>query len=257
MNQQYPQMYYGQDENAVVQQIRQEMPGFSNVRQDFLLYDTIRIGSAVPTNINGWYTNFTNMLAAGGVHSFFDQRQEAETGTTYTNMKKKTGLDWPVIITSFGVDFIYTDPVNSDLYDGDRASAKLWADHIKRHTDGALYTGGADDKILTFLPEHTPYGFGTWGNQVGGDTVGFSSLLANGEPLAGNQFQFKSWALALPKDFSIAVRLNFAKAARDMMALMADVKGIEFANGTYANEAMIRICMRGMRDVQQVGNYIR
>lgn len=251
-----PQMYYGQTEE-IVAKIQSEVPGFKNVRQDFLLYDTIRIGSAVPTNINGWYADYTTMLAAGGVHSFFDQRQEAETGTTYTNMKKKTGLDWPVILTSFGIEFYYFDPINSDLYDGDRASAKVFMDLVKRHTDGALYVGGADDKILTFLPEHAPYGFGTWGNQVGGDTVGFSSLMSNGEPLAGNQFQFKNWALALPKDFSIAVRLNFAKAARDAMLAMATVKDIEFATGTLPGECMFRICARGMRDVQQVGNYIR
>lgn len=255
MNPNQPQMYYGQEEQ-IVAQIRKEMPGFSNVRQDFLLYDTIRIGADVPSNINGWYPDFTTMLAAGGVHSFFDQRQEAETGTTYTNMKKKTGLDWPVIITSFGIEFYYFDPVNVDMYDGDRASAKVFTDLVKRHTDGALYTGGADDKILTFLPEQAPYGFGTWGNQTG-PTVSYSSLMSNGEPLAGNQFQFKNWALALPKDFSIAVRLNFAKAARDAMAAMATVKPVEFATGTYNNECMIRICARGMRDVQQVGNYIR
>lgn len=249
---QQPRQFYGEDAVAQAQAIE----GFNNVRQDFVLYDTIRIGGDVETNINGWYSSFTNLLASGGVHSMFDQRQEAETGSTYTNMKKKTGLDWPVIITSFGVEFWYGDPINVDLYDGDRTSAKQWTDAVKRHTNCGLYTGGADDKILTFLPEHAPYGFGTFGNQVG-PTVSYASLMSNGVPLAGNQFQFANWALALPKDFSIAVRFNFAKAARTIMTLMDTVKPIVFANGEYANEAQIKICMRGMREIQQVGNYIR
>lgn len=253
MNPQYPQVMYGQD---AVEQAR-ALPGFNNVRQTFLLYDTIRIGADVPTNVSGWFTNFTTMLASAGNYSFFDQRQEAETTTAYTNMKKKTGLDWPCIFTDLGIEFYYPDPINVDMFDGDRAAGKMFADFCKRHSYCELFTGGADDKILTFLPEMAPYGFGTSGQQVGGTLVSYSAVLSNGDNLAGNRLQFKDWALALPKDFSVHVRLTLAKAARDMLALMQQVQPIAFANGSFNNEAMIRICFRGMREVQQVGNYIR
>lgn len=249
-----PTMYYGQD---AAEQARNMLPGFTNVRQTFLLYDTIRIGLDVPTNVSGWFTDFTTMLNSAGNYSFFDQRQEAETTTAYTNMKKKTGLDWPVIFTDLGIEFEYPDPVNVDMFDGDRTAGKQFSDFIKKNSYCELFVGGADDKLLTFKPEHAPYGFGTVGHQAGGTTVSYSSILSNGDALAGNRLQFKDWALALPKDYSLHVRLTLAKAARDMLALMAQVQPIVFANGTFNNEAQIKICFRGMRDIQQVGNFVR
>jgi len=248
-----PMVAYGAD---AVEQIRSANEAFVNVRQDFVLYDTIRIGANVPTNVNGWFDNFTNMLSSGNGFSFFDQRQESEAGTAYTNMKKKTGLDWPVIITDLGIRFYYPDPVNVDMFDGDRAAAKIFTDLVPEHSHCALFTGGGDDKLLTFLPEHAPYGFGTAGHQSG-PTESYSSILTNGAPLAGNRFMFKNMAVALPKDISISIKLNFEKFAREALTLLAGVQPIVFANGTLVNECMIRITLRGMREIQQVGNYTR
>jgi hypothetical protein len=244
---------YGQN---AVEEIRSAMPEFANVRQDFLLYDTIRIGENVPANVNGWFPDFTTMLSSGDGFSFFDQRQESEAGTSYTNMKKKTGLDWPIIITDMGIKFHYPDPVNVDMFDGDRASAKMFTQEVPTHSNCALFTGGGDDKLLTFLPEMAPYGFGVQGHQSG-PVESYSSLLTNGVPVAGNRFQFANMAIALPKDISISIKLNIAKQGRDILALMAAVQPIVFANGTLTNEAEIRICIRGMREIQQVGNYTR
>ena len=243
-------------QEAQIEEIRRSDPDFKNVRQDFLLWDTIRIGENVPQNVNGWYTSFTAMLADSNEQSFFDQRQESEAGSAYTNMKKKTGLDWPMIITDLGIQFMYPDPVNADLFDGNRTESKMFTDVVPKDVSCSLYTGGGDDKILTFLPEMAPYGFGTSGQQMGSIET-FSSVLSNGVPIAGNRFIFKNMAIKLPKDISTSIKINFAKPARDLLALMATVKPIIFANGEYKNEAKIRIAMRGMRDIQQVGNYRR
>lgn len=253
MNDQYG-MYYGQD--ALEQ--AWALPGFNNVRQTFVLYDSVRIGArpAAQSGINGWYASLTAMSAVSGGLSFFDQRQESEAGTIYTNMKKKTGLEWPVIFNDIGVDFYYPDPVNVDLYDGDRASAKNFCDFLRKHSVLELFTGGGDDKILTAPCEMLPWGFGTWGHQAGGNVEGYSSLLTNGMPVQSNRTNFQ-WALALPRDTAIRAKITFAPAANEMMALMDDIKPIEFANGTFSNEAMIRVGFMGLRDVQQVGNYFR
>lgn len=231
-------------------------PQFSNVRQDFLLWDTIRIGDDVPTNVNGWYANFATMLAQGDRFSFFNQRQESEAHTAYTNMKKKTGLDWPIYITSIGIGFYYPDPVNVDMFDGDRTAAKVWCDLIPRHCSCSLYTGGADDKILSFTPEMAPYGFGSSGNMTG-PMESFTSIITNGVPMAGNRFLFPTQEIPLPKDTAINLDITFEKAARDAMTLMASVQPIAFANGTLNNECGIRVAIRGQREVQQLGNYTR
>lgn len=230
---------------------------FKNVRQDFLLFDTIRIGQDVPTDqAPGWFKSLEDMANSGTKLSFFDKRQESETGSAYTNMKKKTGLDWPCIFTDFGVGFFYPDPVNVDMFDGDRAAAKLFTTTLPQHMAGGMYVGGSDDKILTFRPEQAPYGYGPVGNQAG-NMAGFSSITGMGDALGGNRFQFANLPLKLPKDISISVQLDATKTAKDLLLKMKEVKPIVFENGTFTNEAIIVVALRGLRAVQQVGDWHR
>jgi len=230
---------------------------FKNVRQDFLLYDTIRIGNDVDTQqAPGWFKTLEDMANSGSKLSFFDKRQESEAGSAYTNMKKKTGLDWPCIFTDFGIGFFYPDPVNVDMFDGDRAAAKLFSATLPQHMAGGMYIGGSDDKILTFRPEMAPYGFGPVGNQAG-NISSFSSITGMGESLAGNRFQFANLPLKLPKDISISVQLDATKTAKRLLTVMEEVKPIVFENGTFTNEAIIIVALRGLRAVQQVGDWHR
>lgn len=229
---------------------------FLDVQQDFLLYATLRIGPAVPENVPGWYKSFTDLANADHQISFLDQQQEAEVGSTYTNMKKKTGLDWHCIFSDFGIGFELPDPLNVGQFDGDRAQAKMFASVVPQHCNGAIYIGGADNKILTFRPEQCPLGFGPSGNQ-NGPTASFGSLITNGIPLAGNRMQFANYPLVLPKDISISVRLNFSAQGKNLLKLMDEVAPISFANGEYQNEAQIKIAFRGLRQVQPIGNLRR
>lgn len=244
---------------AEIQNIQQTDARFQNVRQDFLLYDVIRIGPEVPTDkAPGWYQSFTDLANADIPISFFNQRQESETGSAYTNMKKKTGLDWHCIFTDFGIGWFYPDPVNSDMYDGDRAAAKIFSTMLPQHVNGALYIGGADDKVLNFRPEMTPYGFGAVGNQAGGVSLsGMSSIVTMGDSLAGNRFQFANLPLKLPKDISLEVKLTLTRTAKDILRALNVVKPIVFENGTLANEVIIVAAFRGLREVQQVGDWRR
>jgi hypothetical protein len=246
---------FGQD---AVEAVRQEMGAqFHNVRQDFLLWDTLRIGANVPTQVSGWFANFTDLLADGNKQSFFNQRQESEAHTAYTNMKKKTGLDWHVIITDIGIGFYYPDPINVDMFDGDRASSKLFNEMCMSDSSCALFIGGADYKILSFVPEMAPYGFGPSGNQVGGSLTGYASLVNNGLPTGGNRFWFTNQAIPLPKDTAINVDWLMEKPLRDLMTAMVAPQPIPFASGDYVNEVKVRVCIRGLREVQQLGNMTR
>jgi len=245
-------------QNAV-EMIRQSNPDvFMNVRQDFLLWDTIRIGANVPTQVSGWFATIADFLADGNKHSFFNQRQESEAHTAYTNMKKKTGLDWPTIITDIGIGFYYMDPVNVDMFDGDRAGSKLFKEMCASDSSCSLFVGGADHKILSFVPEMAPYGFGPAGNQVsGGQLSSYSSVMTNGLPDGGNRFWFTNQAIPLPKDTAINVDWTLEKPLRDLMTAMVQPQPIVFASGEYVNELKIRICFRGLREVQQLGNLTR
>ncbi len=227
-----------------------------NVNQEFLLWDTVCIGSDVPANINGWYPTLAAMAASDVPISFFNQRQEGETGTTYTNMKKKTGLDWPVNVESLGIRFVYPDPVNVDMYDGDRTAAKMFREVLCEHTSLSLYIGGSDDKILSLKPAHAPSGYGPMSNQSG-PTASFTSTGTMGQPVAGNRWLWLQQALPLPKDISIEVRLQLSTKAKQLLVLLNQVQPIEFLAGSFANWAMIEVTLRGMRQVQQTGEWHR
>lgn len=246
---------YGQAE--AVEAVRQSQAGFNNVRQDFLLWDTIRIGSDVPVAVSGWFETFADFLADGYTHSFFNVRQESEGHTAYTNMKKKTGLDWHTIITDIGIGFYYPDPVNVDMFDGDRAGSKLFKELCASDSSCSLFIGGADYKILSFVPEMAPYGFGPAGNAVAGDMTGYASTLTNGLPNGGNRFWFTNQAIPLPKDTSINVDWTLEKPLRTLLESIVQPQPIPFASGDFTNEVKIRVCLRGLREVQQLGNLTR
>ena len=111
---------------------------------------------------------------------------------------------------------------------------------------------------MNFRPEHTPYGFGQVGNMQGGASLqGSSTITTMGDSLAGNRFQFANLPLKLPKDISLEVRLTLTATAKDLLRKMDTVKPIQFANGTFNNEVIIIACFRGLREVQQVGDWHR
>lgn len=237
-----------------VRDIQETVEGFKNVRQPFVLWDTIRIGGNVNTAVQGWYTNFTNLMSAGNTHSFFDTRNEAEARLVSTNMKTKGQLAWPFIITDLGIGFYYPDPVNAPLFDGDRSAAKLFVETAMSETTMELFVGGADYKILSLVPEMAPYGFGPAGNQVGG--TGLSSpatLLTNGLPNGGNRFWFTDQAIPMPQGMTININWNLEKVMRELLTFLVAPQPIVFSTGAWANEVRIRIAIRGLRDVQQLG----
>jgi hypothetical protein len=229
---------------------------FNNVEQDFMLWDRVCIGADVPTNINGWYTSFAAMAASDVPISFFNQRQEGEVGTAYTNMKKKTGLDWPAKFDSMGIRFLYPDPVNVDMYDGDRAAAKIFREVLPEHLSLGLYIGGADDKILSLLPAYAPGGYGPVSNQSG-PTASYASTGTMGVAIAGNRWLWLKKALMLPKDISIEVRFQLTTKGKQILALLNIPQPIEFLAGTFSNWAIMEVCLRGTRQVQQTGEWHR
>jgi hypothetical protein len=238
-----------------VRQIQQTQEGFENVRQPFVLWDTIRIGANVNTAVQGWYTNFTNLMAAGNTHSFFDTRNEAEARLVSTNMKTKGQLAWPFIITDLGIGFYYPDPINAPLFDGDRAASKIFQETAMSETTMELFVGGADYKILSLVPEMAPYGFGPSGNLIGGTGLASpSTLMSNGLPTGGNRFWFTDQAIPMPQGMTININWNLEKVMREVLEMLIAPQPIAFQAGTYANEVKIRIAIRGLRDVQQLGN---
>lgn len=241
---------------GMIEKVQSSVEGFNNVRQEGLLYDVIRIGSEVEDNVPGWYKTLSNVADADVPLSFFDQRQTSEAGEAYTNMRKKTGIDTPWIFTSFGIGIVYPDPINTDMFDGDRAAAKVLSHGVVNHSVANIFLGGADNKFLTGRIEHLPYGFGLTGNQMG-NIESYASLLTNGDALGGNRFKFPNMPMVLPKDISLSVRIDQTKALKKILRALDTVKPIVCANGTIANEVLIIAAFRGLRDIQQAGNYYR
>jgi hypothetical protein len=242
---------YGQNTVEALQKTEQ----YKNVRQPFCLWDTLRVGTNVNKAVQGWYTNFINLLAAGNVHSFFDTRSQSEARLVSTNMKTKGKLEWPFIITDIGIGFYYPDPINTPLFDGDRSSAKLFQEFAMKETTIELFVGGADHKILSLIPEMAPYGFGPSGNLIGGTGLTApSTIITNGLPTGGNRFWFTNFAIPMPRGTTINVDWTLETRMRELLTAMVAPHPIVFSTGTFENEVTVRICVRGLRDVQQLGN---
>ena len=224
-------------------------------REDFILWDTICVGDDVPEKFQGFRT-FGDMADSSTPYAFFSQRQESETGSFYTNMKKKTGIDWPFYVESIGIRWYYPDPINAGPFDGDRAAAKVFCEVVPQHSIIEFYVGGSDDKLLTLLPEYAPSGYGPTGDQTG-VSVEYSSIISSGIASAANRWNWTQKALALPKDISIEVRLQLAKKAKDFLRALGTVNPIVFQNGSVHNWAMVRVSLRGMRDSQRKGAWYR
>ena len=229
---------------------------FQNVRQDNFIYDMIRIGTDVPA-IPGWFNTFTAFAAKDDYHSFLDVRTESQCTATYTNIRKLGGLDYPFICVDMGMEFSYPNPANTPAFDGDRAAAKLFCETIPKHCNVSLFIGGADNKILTAKPDFLPYGYGTTGQQVGGNLVSYASIFTAGQSHASNAFKFADQPLVIPDNKYLALRLTLSTTAKNILNQMVAPQPVVFQHGTWANEATITLRLRGTRDIGQVGNIRR
>jgi hypothetical protein len=230
-------------------------------RQTWIIYDTCRIGSLVPNSFPKGYAN-PAMVAADDHVPFLDVRQSSEVGKAYTNITSKSKLPWPFDLESIGVRFVYPNPYNSGIVVNADAAAKAWQEILPDHS--WIEFGIREDTWLINKCSMTPPGYGPSGMAMytNWQNNSFVSVEGQGNQAFGNRFRWIEGTIRIPADTPIWAKIYFSEYAKQQILnriqlLPLDFKEGEDASGedTTPNELSIEVTLRGVRRIQQVGEY--
>lgn len=227
------------------------------VRETYMIYDTIRIGTNVQDNYPGRLTSFSELATAESLPFF--QTRSVNDGKAYCNLTQKDSMSWPMKIESLGIKFTYPSPNadSSSPYRARRESSKLFEMIILDH----MYVDVIirEDTILTLKPMMMPTGYGVVGQESREDqnTAGTYSLIAtNGLSSGNNRFKFVEKMLGIPRQTPWKAVLVISQQGKDILNDLGAVQPLEINNGAErANEALIEMSARGFRYVQRRGSY--
>jgi len=227
-----------------------------NVLEPWIIYDTVLIGTSVDPKYPGGVANFTE-LAQKDHLAYLNARNTAEAGGKfYTNISSKDKLPWPFWLESIGMRFMLPSPnTNSgEEHTALMAAEKVFADILPEHC--VFEFAVREDTILIEKPAFLPSGFGPTGfMQMQNASPGLSaSLITNGDPNSNNRFKFVGDAVGLPRDTPISGKLTFSDHGKTLLEALATVPSLDFIDEV-AGVAMIELTLRGMREVQQRGEW--
>lgn len=226
--------------------------GTKQVRETWMLYDTVRIGPALESKDHGWFQNFTQLAAADSVN-FLNVRNSSDVGAFYTNITSKDKLPWPFVLESIGIRFGYPDPNIPPPGTAQAAASKLFQELIPEHAHLDFFI--REDMRLRLKPHMMPAGYGTVGLGVLIPSASYVGVLENGNVNLGNRFQWLT-ELNIPDDTPVKAELRFSEYAKALLTAWATVNPLDGPQGEELNnEAFIELSLRGQRWVQQRGEY--
>jgi len=230
-----------------------------NVSENWMIYDTVRIGLDVPSKYPGGFLNFTLMSQAEEI-PFINIRNSSEAGEAYCNVSSKDKFPWAFRLESIGMRFTLADPSVSDelLTYEQRNVAKFFCTLLPDHAWFELKI--REDTILKIKPFMLPPGFGPIGHGTSiQGTPQPSNLISSGTPYVKNRWSYGRLPVMIPRDTPVKGTLRFSDYGKQLLAAMATIAPFNF--GTIANpvtlnrEADIELTLRGRREVQQRGEW--
>jgi len=235
--------------------------GANNVKEAWILYDTVRISKFLETEPNGEQKGYTSFAALAGVRTipFFNVRNSSIAGIQYTNVQSIDKLPWPFILESIGARFIYPSPYNAQFVVSSQAAAKVFQEIVPEHC-ALRFTIREDDRLLIKAPM-APAGFGPVGSIQYGSPANptYCDNVGQGEKHMSNRFKWTEY-LNIPRETPIKATLEFSPYAQALLTFLAAPQVLDFqegpdGEGTLENEALIELSLRGYRLVQQRGEY--
>lgn len=230
--------------------------GAMQVREDWILYDTIRIGSTVPETYPGGAASFA-ALAAFETIAFLNVR-DSSVGKGYCNLSSSDKFPWPFMLKSIGMRFSLCDPVEDDQTAGNQTIAKWFVAHLPEFASLRLWVA-EDDKLLS-KPRLMPSGYGVVGMGNSGLVTGppdkfqYLSYYENGKTILENRWKWKT-PVRIPDNTPVRAELKFSTQGKAMLAAMS-VSGTPYFVSDQTNypiEAQIVLSLKGNRYVQQRG----
>jgi len=225
-------------------------------KQDTIIYDTVRIGPAVPDQYPGVIHSFTELADAEEV-AFFDSRSTSN-GLQYCNLISKGPVGNNIKIYSFGIRFVYPTPNVDSVspFGMRRESAKLFEQIIPEHC--YLYVEVGDDRVVRLKPHMLPPGYGPQGfiSREDGNTAGnFSMIASNGVPIWGARYPFTGAMLDVPEGTPWKAVIGFGSVAKTYLKALGDVEPIVINDGDpIPDEALIEMTGLGLRYIPPRGS---
>lgn len=243
---------------------------FKNVREDFVLYDTVAVYpllsqlSIVPP---GWFASFAALSNANNL-SFFDIRNRANCDLAYCNQDTRDQTAFAMEIEAIGVSF-WGPGVASVVNPGQPfaiwTANKLpfWEGDLPQHCSLKLRV--QQDEKLKLNALMAPAGVGPtgggFGNMGGVGSMTGTALSAASQGVAHltNQWMFPE-PLRIPRRASIGVQIELAEYARQVVRTWSDLGEYQWVISvdpgiTQSARLMwgITVAMSGKRLVQQRG----
>ena len=249
-----------------------DMPGFKNVLEPWVVYDTIVIGHdfyGTENSVPGWFTTIAN-FAARDRHTFFKGRNEANCGLCYNNMQTMDKLDFAFHCFSVGLTFWSNFDLIEDNQNTSTANTHFpvfFAYDLPAHC--GIEFKVAQDIKLEANSYMTPPGYGPMGIGVGNGRDTYNAALGNeiliqsgtqGIPRKQNRFQLDKPA-SIPRNEIIEGTLYLGELVANIMQNTAGplLSGFSFWNGEGLDRQNhyvrygIQMSLMGVREVQQRG----
>ena len=262
------QKIFSQDADSVAKQ-------FTNVAENWVLYDTILIGtyaSSLGYN-NGYFQNWAALAAASEV-SFFNVRNRAH-GLPYNNQDTRDQLPFVLEIYSIGISFwapsttTYGTTVTTTPTGSSTISNMIFESEIPKHCSLVLKTN-QDERLITNSCMAPP-GYGPVVSGLAqGDTdtaAGFDyPSLHHGSQNQGEAHLTNKWGfpvpLKIPRTASLSVVLRLGAYAQYLLGtmvgpLLQPLRAVANDTSYYAasGQCGIQVTIGGRRQVQQRGQY--
>lgn len=261
-------------QSSVKRRARIDAGGPKNVKENWVLYDTILVHTNVDTLAynDGWFSTY----AALGLQNelpFFNVRNRNH-GLPYNNQDTRDALSYGFRIWTIGVQWFgpsITEYQNIDLNvpTGESTlSSVTFTNELPKHTSLILTTN--QDERLRINSLMTPSGVGNVGGGVSqGDPEGFGLGLPNGAtwtngqgvPILSNKWGFHE-PLEIPRRANISVRLQLNDYGKQIAQGLRGpywhpMRGVAGDGDFYLAKATagIRVILGGQRLVQQRGQY--
>lgn len=235
-----------------------ESTNWQNVIENWMVFDTVRIGNSVSDKYPGGQASFKTLALEDEV-SFLNIRNVSEAGRQYTNMEKKGVFPWPFKLESIGIRFIMptptvyaaeVSPAINEAYKG-----KLWSQDIME--DAVLYLSISEDTILKIKPAMLPAGFGPTGDMTALANSNPANTITNGVTYLRNRFGYGKHPIKIPRETVVKAALHFSERGKELLTAMDEVGLLQFGSSvapvSIENEAKIELTLRGRRAVQQRG----
>jgi hypothetical protein len=251
-----------------------------NVKENFMLYDTVGVYEPTGQNITnppGWFTTYGAMGGAPEVN-FFNVRNR-RVGLPYCNLDSIDSMSYAFRVRSLGITFFANNMTQApswatdDTFSPEDITGHVFTVDLPRHT-GFRFRVQQDDVLFGHVLL-APAGYGPCGdgfgrgspslNQNANFANGFDhhlSAFTQGIPEYTARWPFAK-PIDIPRDASINIKLTFSEWARNLLAAMPydlEFQGINdgvddiVSNRVFAG---IQVSLIGERLVQQRGEHHR